>query len=437
MWSFVVCICGTFGLFVIGPLSGDVTNWPELVIFLSASLGAFVVGFAFVALTTLLSRKTLMVESIDTFPRDRRLIRLSILWYILFSVLSLVSHGITTPEALVDAILNPRDSYYAKFDAIPGGGSSIWIFQILNLSGALYFVLIPLAALHWNRLSSRLRIGVVIAVLSYLGFFLATGTQKGLGDILVAIVTVLLAITFVRPRSSVRRKRPWKALTFLSTAVVLPVAIVSSFGARTDSTSTLFQSADLSRAVAQLSPLFGDDFSRGLVVLSSYASHGYLGLSYALQLPFEWAGGLGAFRGISSYLPQYFGIEDPYLTTYPVRIEQVYSWSATELWSTVYPWMASDITFPGVVLAMLVLGICVATVWMHFLRERSSFSLVLMVIFAIFVVYSPANNQLFNDRYSAIGVITLLIVYGFDRWTRRTQREYASLGKLPSGRLPV
>lgn len=411
---FAAIVSVTYALFWIGPYAAGVTNGDVMTAFLLGVLISFLLGYG-LAWIVASSPSPIVAAPSDDFPRrDRKLLKWSYVWYIAFALVSIAAYGVLSPGQLIQAILDPRASYYGKFDQ-QGGGAFTVLFQILNLFGALYFILIPFATLYWRKMGRALRIGAVVSVAAYVVFFLSTGTQQGVANMAIVFAASIFA---VRCRSRTARmtfRRLFVTIIVVGILGIVALTIVASFAARTDTTSTLFQGLDSARMVQNFTPLLGPDLARGATVLIAYASHGYFGLASSLKLPFEWTGGLGAFRGLSSYLPQYLGVPDPYFSTYPVRLQEASSWSATDVWSTVYPWYASDLSFPGVVLASGLLGFAVARVWRSFLITGSSLGLVLITIFAVGATYSAANNQLFNDRYSAIGVLTILVAYAVSR----------------------
>ncbi|WP_158863003.1 hypothetical protein [Leifsonia sp. AG29] len=411
----VAIVTITYALFWVGPYAPAVTNGGLMTTFLVGVLVVFAVGYS---LAWVGSTKLEPVRSLHppVFPRgDRRLLKWSYVWYIAFAVISITAYGVHSPGELIQAILHPRASYYAKFGQGQVSGGLTIVFQVLNLCGALYFILIPFAALYWRAMGRAMRIGAVISVAAYVVFFLSTGTQQGLANMAIAFAVSVFAVRLRNRGSKASVRRILATIVVVGILGLLGLTIVASFAARTDTTSTLFQSSASAQMVKNFTPFVGPYFARGATVLIAYVSHGYFGLASSMKLPFVWTGGMGAFRGLSSYLPQYLGLVDPYYSTYPVRLQEVSSWSATGVWSTIYPWLASDLSFPGVVLASGVLGFAVARVWRTFLISGSSLALVLISIFAVGAAYSEANNQLFNERYSAIGVLTILIVYALSR----------------------
>lgn len=326
-------------------------------------------------------------------------------WWLLFGVVSMATRGISDPVVLLARVTDPRNSYYGKFSEV--GGSVSPVLQLLTAFGLLYWILIPFTVIYWGRLQRWARVLALTGVASYALLFLGTGTQKGIVDICLQGTVSLVAVAIARGHLT------WRLVGIVATVAVLALGLVAtSLGHRTDSSATIMQLPGKTQAANDLSAILGEDTARGVVVVTYYVTHGYRGLGYALELPFEWTDGVGSMRSLSSYLPQYLGVPDPSMRSYPVRIERAYGWSATEKWSTVYPWLASDLTFPGTVLLFGALGWLLARVWLSFLRRPDPWALTGLVVLGVFFTYSAANNQLFNDRYTALGVLQLLVVLG-------------------------
>lgn len=422
---FAAIVIVTYALFWAGPFATAVTNGGLMTTFLVGVLVAFALGYGLAWAGSTTPDVSPPSDPLILPRVERRLLKWSYVWYIVFALLSISAYGVHSPAELLQAILDPRTSYYAKFDQAQSAGGFAFIFQILNLFGGLYFILIPFAALYWRAMGRTMRIGAIVSVVAYVAFFLSTGTQQGVANIAISLAVSVFAVRRRSHTSRMTFRRLFVAVIVIVILCIVALTIVASFAARTDTTSTLFQGPDASRMVENFTPLLGPDLARGATVVIAYVSHGYFGLASSMKLPFVWTGGLGAFRGLSSYLPQYLGLADPYYSTYPVRLQEVSSWSATGVWSTIYPWLASDLSFPGVVLASAVLGFAVARVWRNFLITGSGLALVLISIFAVGAAYSVANNQLFNERYSAIGVLTILIAYVVSRLRSSSSKSLA------------
>jgi hypothetical protein len=161
--------------------------------------------------------------------------------------------------------------------------------------------------------------------------------------------------------------------------------------------------------------LLGSDVALGVNMIISYPTHGYIGLSHNLESPFEWTYGLGNSMALSSYFSQYFGMQDMFERSYPARTEARTGYPAKMLWSTIYPWLASDITFPGAIVFMYFLGMFLAKIWIEAAFYCDKIAVIVFSQFAILIAFIPANNQLLQLRASLWSTISLLALYLFTR----------------------
>jgi hypothetical protein len=94
-----------------------------------------------------------------------------------------------------------------------------------------------------------------------------------------------------------------------------------------------------------------------------------------------------------------------------MRTEYRTGWPAGQYWATIYPWLASDLTYPGVVVFMVLFGWLFARMWVEGAMKRDTLALIIFGQLAIVVAYIPANNQLGVSRPTTIGLITLAAMY--------------------------
>jgi hypothetical protein len=92
--------------------------------------------------------------------------------------------------------------------------------------------------------------------------------------------------------------------------------------------------------------------------------------------------------------------------SYPARIA-VRGWRTSAYWATIYPWIASDVTFPGTVLVVLVLGWLVGCVWMDTLGGRNLFAVALLGQLLVLLYYVPAHNKTMHSGEGTIAFWTL------------------------------
>lgn len=413
-------LIGTYLLFIVGPFRVLADNIALLTLFIFGATVLFAVGYH---LSVVQSRRyqSFGTEDRKVTPLIRTTILASGIWFLVFSLASLTEYGASGFADIIKAAMNPSISYFAKFDTYAeqtANGRTSLPIQLTVLTGALYGALIPLAVYFWRGLGLMTQALVLVSVLSYVSYFIFIGTQKGLGDLLVMGVAALVASAAARPRKSSapagnksRRKTPKATIGIMLVSALLGLGFI---GYMANNQGDRLQGLSIQGQFVPdplLSSLFGEKFARGLVATSYYPTNGYIGLSKNLGVPFEWAGGLGGAPALASYKTQYFGGQDPVQLSYPVRTEAATGWPAGRLWGTVYPWLASDLTFPGAALFMAIAGWFMARMWLGVCVERDPLSLVLFCQVALFIAYVPANNQLMSSRYTAVGIITLLGIY--------------------------
>lgn len=437
---------GSYLLFLVTPYRESAQDVERLTGFIAATIGAFVLGYL---LGIWRSRRYPAIE--DETPRAssgvRTVIVFGALWFVLFGVASLQQFGATGLSDIVNAALHPGDGYRAKFDVfdqLQSSGTGSLPLQLTSWSGVLFAILVPFSVYYWRSLRGGMRTLVIFSLVPYLASFVYIGTMKGIGDLGIIAAASFAGCYGLRPKRrddigstdltgritsplvppnsvSYWKNRPRALKYWLVAGGIILVGVMSNLlGGRAVNISQ-------TPTIPVISDLFGDRFAAGLMTIWIYPTNGYTGLSQVLNIPFVFSGG-ASMPVFAQILGKFSGTPDPMLLSYPVRNEAINGWSATMTWSTAYAWVASDLTFLGTIAAMAVLGWMVAHFWMGARRGRDPLSLSIFSLLAYVVAYLPANNQIFLTRYTATGLITLLIVYAL----RRLFRPRRSMGLRPS-----
>lgn len=407
-------------LFALGPYSEiDDNDW-QVYGYLGLIILAFSIGYFF----GLHSQTERVIASVRRFgaPKTDLLLALGGLWLLVYSVLYMSTLNILSISEIVDSVTNPRDAYYAKFD-FDEMGYNVSAFQIANIGGIFYYITVPILFLTWRSASRVARVIAVVGLCSYLIYNLGIGTQKGVVDTVVMTVVCLIVVRTARASQSGKAVVSRRTLFVgLICVAILVIFVIYSLGMRTVDASYMMV-LPRSRGIADgLSPVIGPDLARGVVVLIAYITQGYYALGLCFHLPWEWSYGIGGLKGLSSLLPQYFGVPDPFYVTYVFRAEGAFGWSSTENWHSIYPWLASDWSFPGLLVLVLLFGIFVSRLWYRILNEADWVDLSMMLCCALIILYSPANNQIFQGRMSCYGVVGLVILYVFRSLSRVNSR---------------
>lgn len=416
----LVWLIGTYAAFWTTGISAKVDDPMQLHMFIAATVGTFTLGYA-IYIKRCPKTFTVPENRWDNIVAGRRLVLAGAGYLAVFGAIQIVEFGATSVGSVLSRIQTPASAYQAKFGvyAVQQAVERVSApMQVVTLAGVLYGVAAPLLVVYWRQLSLAFRLAGIAGLTIYGLFFLFIGTQKGLGDIVVMLLAGALAGTggtwWTRRAAGSGSRR---ALRYAALALVaFLVYMISAQAGRAQE----FGTRHITPPSPVIAAVIGDDLATGVAATLFYPTHGYLGLSYNLETPFAWSGGLGSSSVVASYAAQYFGVAAP--DTYPVRTENRTGWPAKMYWATAYPWLASDLTFPGVIVLMGLFGWLFARMWIEGAIMRDNLALVIFGQLAIAVAYIPANNQLWISRPTTIGFVTLLLIYVV-RAIRRSARK--------------
>ncbi len=127
-----------------------------------------------------------------------------------------------------------------------------------------------------------------------------------------------------------------------------------------------------------------------------YVSHGYARLARALEMPFLGSGlGMGNSPFLIRNAVRVIGWSELEERSYGLRLDkEFFTGEFGILWSTIYTWMASDVTFPGTVLVVFVIGVGLGLSWVEALLLRAPLAVVAFCCLAFIVFSFPMNNPL-------------------------------------------
>ncbi|MFG2057317.1 hypothetical protein ACGFI9_25190 [Micromonospora sp. NPDC048930] len=410
---------GTFGAFWLGGQADEVPDPARLCLFVLSATTVFALGYV----ARIVLRPPQARPADDTPQRMRRIHRL-VFWgawyYAALGAALLLEYGANSPGDILRSIMDPADSYASKFaiyQAQQDSGRVSLPIQVLTLLAVLSTATVPLLAVHWRGLTPRLKTTALLGISVYIVFFLYIGTLKGLGDTVVMALAGLMVASVARLR--IRRRRPTRR------GVLVAVVLLAVFGwymvGNQAARVSLFGTQDVMRANPAVARVVGNEAATGVAATIFYPTHGYLGLAYNLETPFEWSRGLGANPAVASYAGQYLKADVTEHPPYPTRTEARTGYPAGLYWSTAYPWLASDLTFPGVVALMGLLGWFLARFWTEAAYHREILPTLIFAQLALVIAYLPANNQLGASRPGLIGLVTLAVLYAATRVNRRAR----------------
>lgn len=333
---------------------------------------------------------------------------------LLLSPTALFRTGAVLPDVAI-GIVNPGDAY-AISHALREEGQPV-IEYVRIIVGPLMSLLLPLVAFYWRRLSVSIRVGAIVSVLGEAAISVAIGTNKGVADI-----TLLFPWLVVLGVLSGVLQWKWTRKVVIITFCVFAFAFFLWFFSTTQSDrhgaparygtlSMMRIPADYHNFMLRNLP---PETHIGVLGLVSYLSQGYYALYLSLDKPFVPMFGLGNSMFLYRQVVKLTGWNEFADMPYPVRIQEE-GWDAYGLWSSIYPWIASDVSFPGTILVVFLIGRLLALSWLDSLRGANPFAVAMFAQFVIMMYYFPANNQCLQSGESLTAFLGIFLLWIFTR----------------------
>ena len=144
------------------------------------------------------------------------------------------------------------------------------------------------------------------------------------------------------------------------------------------------------------------------VSFSSYFTQGYYGMSLAMELPWQPMYGVGNSMFLVDLISDHFTDIDPY--TYQVRMEPM-GWDSDIQWHSMYTWLANDVSFYGVVIVMLLIGIVFGAMFKDAITSGNPFAKMGIFYFMLMLIFIPCNNQLGQRADTLFSFILIILLW--------------------------
>jgi hypothetical protein len=355
---------------------------------------------------------------------------------------SLLNTGSALPN-VITGFLDPGEVYARSIQLRSERPLLTVVAYVRILVGPLLFLLLPLLVVYWSSLSVRIRLLGIFALAFIVATYVAIGVNKGIAEMLglfppLALAAYLAGKLHLTRSQWVRVAAAWfvgVTLFFWFFAATqstrtgsaaehgsLPAGVTKTFAPATPTISRATPGAGSATpaptpaATAIPSPtpaptfpggirripvdydnalvrgLSAGTLRTGVVGIAFYVTHGYYGLYLSLDKPFVPMFGVGNSLFLTQQVVRITGNEQIGNMSYPKRIEDE-GWDALGLWSSIYPWIASDVSFPGTIIVVFLIGRLFGLAWSDALSGRNPFAYGMLAQFAIMLFYFPANNQ--------------------------------------------
>lgn len=407
----------TVALFTYGPWQWPLRHPNELYAFLIASHLALALGY----LTSAHEKPRESRSRVDT----KKLLNWS-LWASLavLPITSFARTGKLMPD-FIGGLVNPGQAYADAHQFTNGEASNPGSYLRILLSPVL-MALFPLAIYFWRKLSRTTKILSVMLMVSTVLLSVATGQRRDIADLMIILPFIAMA-------------SHWRGITCYSKRTITAFVVggvvflagfttyfvyshVSRVGKDTAAygvNPATHQYPDLDNGLLRMLPISAQP---GFIGLANYLTTGYEGLALSLDRPFKPMYGAGHSMFLSRNAARL--LNDPAFETrsYPVQISDKDGFRYPVLWATAYPYFASDLTFPGTVLMLFVIGRLFAKSWIDTLGGKNPFAIVMFSLLAIFIFYLPATNRMLQDGEGVVAFYVWLVLWSYYRRQPRSQQ---------------
>jgi hypothetical protein len=410
----VAYLWATFLLSLTGLVVYSDYDWPSVAVFLSLATVALVLGFYGVSSIVPGSSGAADTAEAGGGTFWAQLVAVSLVLALVLELTLFASYvaqySVPGLSGMLARLLTIGDVYRSAIAASRADSDVDLLRQVITLLGLTKQIAIVGFVWYRKRLQRWAPVFYGFILIYAANVLIFKGTQKDIGDLVIYVVGAILLSRSLK--GSGLGKKIGKPLLLGSAALGLfgfmQVSRAATYGVSMTSFGNRFFSFN---AQSLFYKLFGPQAGFAVAILTHYVSGGYYGLAKSLSMPFVWTRGLGSSFALSSYAQQYFGTQDMLQYAYPVRAELATGYSATMYWSTAFPWLASDLTFFGSIVAVLLIARVYAIAWRESVGFGNFLSVLLITRLNIFWLYLPANNQLMQTRESVIATVLLAVIW--------------------------
>jgi hypothetical protein len=319
-------------------------------------------------------------------------------------------------NAVTTGFLDPGVMYASKNEALAEIQKTSLLGYVTQVISPIQWLLIPLSVVYWHRISRKYRVAIICFIIIDLMTWIATGTNKGLADFIILMPFLFFAarpelIALINSKSALK----FFVCMVIGISLLLCFFVVGQQGRGGGDIPTYDSSAQIQIDKDNWMVCYLPPSGQGAVAaLTTYVVQGYYALSLALEEPFDSTFGVGNSYYLTGIIQSFVGqgvISD---RTYPAKIEK-YGWDRFGKWHSFYTWIASDVSFPGVILVVFLIGRLFSMVWLDVLHKENPFAVALFALLVIMLFYFPANNQVLAFSRTATAFWVMLVCWIFTR----------------------
>lgn len=304
------------------------------------------------------------------------------------------------------------NAYVNYYDGYVRGASSIDFFYIYNIfESSVYLLCVLFIFSFYTKLSQLYKIlSIFVLFTSLMAALILSGKQKSVGDFFIFFSYAYILHTAVNAR-----KFPVRKIIYLVVAVFIVFSYLlhlrySAIGLDEFNIVDKLHPLTYWEKDTLLSYILPLDIAFPVGMFLMYFSNGLYGLSISLELEFTWSYFLGSSYSVSRLFEKILGAPDFFVSkTYP-SLAAEHGWGFDK-WHSSFSWLASDFTFPGVLILISAVGFLYGRMWRRILNGENPIARVIFIYMSLGIIFMYANNQIFHPITGVICTFILLVMY--------------------------
>lgn len=279
---------------------------------------------------------------------------------------------------------------------------------------------IPLTVYYWNRVGRLARSIFLILVLDIVVGSISTATRSGILSLLI-FTGVPILLKNVNRTIVFTKKMRYLGIGLLTLSGFL---VYGSFITNSRSVTVPYEVRlrarqdawfDFDHPMYQMLP---EGIRSGVLEATYYYTHGYRWLAVSLEKPFiGTAFGAGHSRFLTRNVVRILGSSGFLRQSYFFRLNMEDGMLLSK-WITAYPWIASDVTFPGSIIIMWLFGLVLAQSFLDATHGKNPFAVVLCTLL-VFQFVSLPQVTITQDGPVVVVFYLMLVLWLKNRAPRR------------------
>lgn len=356
---------------------------------------------------------------------------------LLMNVGTMVSRASFNPFSCGNILECSNAAYQGYIEGASTGAGAAFEYLRILLAPAIYA---GIAFSSWIMVfagKKSHRYIAIMVIFSEIIIAIATGTSRNIANLILFIMFIYFLKRSVYPKTDGSTAKKILILILLFTLAILFFLYFSFLQINRDGFVAAAGLLGFNGGfIESYSFQTGNDsfILKGIESVVRYLATGYFSFSLALQM----SPGLTFPIGSSQFLAMRAmrGGDSFYVYhSLPGQIESFYDWSYMQQWHSLFSWLLSDYSMMTVMIIMFFVGFLFVVSIYVAMTNQSAFSKLPLMIMFIFILYVPANNQVFQAPETAIGFLfsIFIIIYSIWRATRRPAPQDAErAGNVPS-----